>query len=46
MIVTPVHCVVDASVAITSVIHEADSRFAHDLFEHLDKDKAVRFHGA
>jgi len=31
MIVTPIHCVVDARVAVKLIIHEADSQFANEL---------------
>jgi len=43
MIVLPVACVVDASVAIKLVITEALSTQAHALFAHLARDAAARF---
>jgi predicted nucleic acid-binding protein len=44
MIAAPVACVVDASVGIKLVITEALSSKAHDLFAHLARDPAARFH--
>jgi predicted nucleic acid-binding protein len=43
MIVTPVGCVIDASVGIKLVISEVLSSEAHALFAHLAKDPAARF---
>jgi predicted nucleic acid-binding protein len=43
MILTPVACVVDASVGIKLVVTEALSTEAHALFAHLSGDPAARF---
>jgi predicted nucleic acid-binding protein len=43
MMITPVSCVVDASVAIKLVVSETDSPQAHALFAPLSGDPAARF---
>jgi len=43
MIATPIACVVDASVAIKTLVPEADSAQARDLFAHVAADPASRF---
>lgn len=44
MIVAPVNCIVDASVAIKLVVTETDSAQAHALFAHLIHDPKAAFH--